>query len=95
MIFDDIFDTEKKLWWVGLISKPFFLFLQAVDLSKYDYEIYMGETQFFNNRHLFVMFVMEHKNKPVFEYIRPDGVYWEMLNKKYQGGDELWSSSTD
>ena len=76
-------------------EKLFFLFWQAVDLSKYDYEIYMGETQFFNNRHLFVMFVMEHKNKPVFEYIRPDGVYWEMLNKKYQGGDELWSSSTD
>jgi len=72
-------------------KKPQLVNFQAVDLSKYDYEIYMGEAQFFNNRHLFVMFVIEHKSKPVFQYIRPDGVYWEMLNKKYQGDKDLSS----
>ena len=55
---------------------------QAVDLSKYDYEIYMVERSFFNMLHLFVALVLEHKKKRVFEYIRPDGLYWEILNKK-------------
>ena len=60
---------------------------QVVDLSKYDYEIYLYEKPFFNTPYLFIAIVLEHKDKKVFEYIRKDGAYWEGLKKHYKGGN--------
>ena len=60
-----------------------------MDFTNYDYEIYLCEKTFFNDPHMFVTFVIEHKNKPVFQYIRPNGLYWEQLNKNYKGDIDL------
>ena len=62
---------------------------QPVDWSKYDYEVYLYEKPFFNLPYLFIALVIEHKEKPVFEYIRPNGPYWEALNKNYPGAKNL------
>ena len=62
---------------------------QAVDLSKYDYELYLYEKPFFNAPYLFIAIVLEHKTKKVFEYIRKDGVYWDHLQKHYEGSKDL------
>ena len=51
---------------------------QPVDWSKYNYEVYLYEKPFFNMPYMFIALVMEHKTKPVFEYIRPDGAYWQV-----------------
>ena len=65
---------------------------QAVDFSKYDYEVYLLEKPFFNAPYLFIAIVMEHKtNKKVFEYIRKDGAYWDGLQKHYKGSKDLKS----
>ena len=64
-------------------KKPQLVNYQAMDLTKYDVELYIGEVPFFNNPHIFVLAVMEHKKGPVFEYIRPAGAYWEALRRNY------------
>ena len=70
-------------------NQPQIVDYQAVDLTKYEYEIYFYEKPFFNVPYLFVTIVMEHKTTPVFEYLRPDGAYWEALRKHYKGSKNL------
>ena len=62
---------------------------QAIDLSKYDYEVYLYEKSFFNQPYIFIALVMEHKTKKVFEYIRKDGAYWDNLQIYYNGSKDL------
>ena len=54
---------------------------QKIDLSHYDYEIYLYEKPFFNTPYLFIAIAMEHKTNVTFQYIRKDGPYWEGLKK--------------
>ena len=75
--------------------KPQILNFQPVDFDKYNYEVYLYEKPFFNNPHLFIAIVMEHKTQPVFEYIRPHGPYWDMLNKHYKGAKNLSAIVTE
>ena len=89
-------DDEKRDMQIGnlddlLKKQPQMVNYQAVDWSKYDYEVYLYEKAFFNRPYFFIALVIEHKNKnnPVFEYIRPDGAYWELLNEKYKGKRNL------
>ena len=56
---------------------------QAVDLTKYNYEVYLVFRSMFNKQSLFVVLVMEHKSEKVFEYIRKDGPYWEQLKERF------------
>ena len=75
-------------------KQPQLVNYQPVDLSKYNYEVYLYEKPFYNSPYLFIALVMEHKEKPIFEYIRPDGAYWDALLKKYNGTRTLSSIET-
>ena len=76
-------------------EQPQLVNYQPVDWSKYNYEVYLYEKLMFNAPYLFIALVIEHKEKPVFEYIRPDGAYWEALNKNYKGSKTLSSIVTE
>jgi len=55
---------------------------QRIDLTKYNYEVYLIERPFFNKPYLFIAFVLDNKVGPSdFSYIRQDGAYWEALQK--------------
>ena len=75
-------------------NQPQIVNYQAVDLTKYRHEMYLYEKPFFNQPHIFMAMVIEHKTTPVFEYIRPDGAYWEALKKHYNGSKNLTAVST-
>ena len=62
---------------------------EKVDLSEYDYEIYLVEKPFFNVPTLFISVVLEHKTEREMEYIRPAGHYWDLLPEKYQGDKDI------
>ena len=55
----------------------------------YNFEIYLVEKTFFNLPVLCIIIVLEHKEKKVFEYIRPDGAYWNQLQSKSHGHPDL------
>ena len=69
---------------------------QVVDLSKYNYEIYLYERPYLNYLHIYVGIVLEHKNKTLaFEYLRKDGAYWEGLKRHYNGAKDINSINGD
>ena len=76
-------------------KKPQIIDYQAIDFTKYNYEVYLFERPFFNIPYTFITVVMEHKVNPVFEYIRPAGPYWEALKSKYNGTKDIKSIETN
>ena len=54
-----------------------------IDLSKYEYEIYLVEKPFFNVPYLFIDIILEEKGGNEMRYIRPDGHYWNQLQTRF------------
>jgi len=55
---------------------------QRVDLTKYNYEIYLIERPFFNKPYIFIAMIIDNKiGSSDFSYVRKDGTYWQALKK--------------
>ena len=50
---------------------------QAVDISKTNAEFYLIERPFFNEPYLFITAVFDNEDNKDFQYVRPDGAYYE------------------
>ena len=74
--------------WVNVQEQVKF---KAVDLSKYDYEVYLYERPLYNRPKLYLAIVMERKGQRVLEYIRKFGSYWTGLSQNYQNQNHLLS----
>ena len=68
---------------------------QVVNLEEYEHEFYMLEKPFFNSPYIFIIAVLEHKIDRTFEYIRPHGHYFDMLNKKFSNTTYVEHINTD
>ncbi|MDH3609819.1 MAG: hypothetical protein OEQ24_11340, partial [Gammaproteobacteria bacterium] len=55
---------------------------QAVDESKTNVEYYLVERPFFNEPYLFVTAVYDNPDNQDFQYVRPDGEYYDFLKQK-------------
>ena len=57
---------------------------QAVDISKTNAEFYLIERPFFNEPYLFITAVFDNPDNQDFQYIRPDGRYYEHIKASGQ-----------
>lgn len=57
---------------------------QAVDVNKTDAEFYLIERPFFNEPYLFITAVFDNPDNNDFQYIRPDGEYYEHIKSTAQ-----------
>lgn len=58
---------------------------EAIDTQKTNAEYYFVERPFFNSAYLFLIAVFDNQDNRDFQYVRPDGAYYESL--KAQGAD--------
>lgn len=74
-------DTKN---WVNIGQKnkdASFVNWQAVDTSKTATEYYLVERSFFNRKYIFVTTVYDNKDNADFQYVRPQGEYYESLKQ--------------
>ena len=57
---------------------------QAVDISKTKAEFYLIERPFFNEPYLFITAVFDNPDNQDFQYVRPDGDYYEHIKSTQQ-----------
>lgn len=57
---------------------------QAVDISKTNAEFYLIERPFFNEPYLFITAVFDNPDNQDFQYVRPDGDYYEHVKDRGQ-----------
>lgn len=57
---------------------------QAVDVSKTNAEFYLIERPFFNEPYLFITAVFDNPDNQDFQYVRPDGPYYEHVKEMGQ-----------
>lgn len=55
---------------------------EAIDTAKTEAEYYLVERPFFNTPYLFLTAVFDNADNRDFEYVRPDGPYYEALKEK-------------